>query len=59
MSNYIQILVNIPPKMSVSSFIKYLKGKSVFMIFDRYGNLKRKFGNMHFWPEGYYAVQQL
>ena len=48
-------LVSIPPKMSVSSFMGYLKGKSALMIFDRHANLKYKFGNRHFWSEGYYV----
>ena len=41
--------------MSASSFIGYLKGKSALMIFDRHANLKYKFGNRHFWSEGYYV----
>ena len=32
----------------------YLKGKSELMIFDKHTNLKYKFGNRHFWSEGYY-----
>ncbi len=55
MPDYIQMLVSIPPKMSVSSFMGYLKGKSARMIFYRYANLKYKFGNRHFWSEGYYV----
>ena len=39
--------------MCVSIFMGYLKGKSVLMIFDKYANLKYKFGNGHFWSEGY------
>ena len=53
--DHIHMLVSIPPKMSVSSFMGYLKGKSVLMIFDRHANLKYKFGNRHFWSEGYYV----
>ena len=49
------MLVSIPPKMSVSSFMGYLKGKSALMIFDKHANLKYKFGNRHFWAEGYYV----
>ena len=49
------MLVSIPPKMSVSSFMGYLKGKSALMIFDRHAKLKYKFGNRHFWSEGYYV----
>ena len=47
--------VSIPPQMSVSSFMGYLKGKSALMIFDAHANLKYKFGNRHFWAEGYYV----
>ena len=55
MSDHVHILVSIPPKMSVSSFRGYLKGKSALMMFDRHANLKYKFGNRHFWSEGYYV----
>ena len=47
--------VSIPPKMSVSSFMGYLKGKSTLMIFERHSNLKYKYGNRHFWCNGYYV----
>lgn len=40
MPDHIHMLVSIPPKMSVSSFMGYLKGKSALMIFDRHANLK-------------------
>ena len=55
MSDHVHILVSIPPKMSVSSFMGYLKGKSALMMFDRHANLKYKFGNRHFWSEGYHV----
>lgn len=55
MSDHVHILVSIPPKMSVSSFMGYLKGKSALMMFDKHANLKYKFGNRHFWAEGYYV----
>ena len=55
MSDHVHILVSIPPKMSVSSFMAYLKRKSALMMFDRHANLKYKFGNRHFWSEGYYV----
>jgi len=48
-TDHIHMLVSIPPKMSVSKFMGYLKGKSAMMIFDRHANLKYKFGNRHFW----------
>lgn len=48
------MLLSIPPKISVSGFIGYLKLKSARMIFDKYANLKCEFGNCHFWAEGYY-----
>lgn len=55
MPDHIHLLVSIPPKTSVSSFMGYLKGKSAMMIFDRHSNLKYKFGNRHFWADGYYV----
>lgn len=55
MADHIHLLVDIPPKISVSSFMGYLKGKSAMMIFERHANLKYKFGNRHFWAEGYYV----
>ena len=55
MLNHIHLLVSIYPKTSVSSFMGYLKGKSSMMIFDRYSNLKYKYGNRHFWCRGYYV----
>jgi len=53
--DHVHMLVSIPPKMSVSSFMGYLKGKSSLMIFDRHANLKYKYGNRHFWCRGYYV----
>ena len=53
MPDHVHILVSIPPKIAISSFMGYLKRKSVLMMFERHGNLKYKFGNRHFWAEGY------
>ena len=53
--DHIHLLVSIPPKLSVSSFVGYLKGKSSLMIFDRHANLKYKYGNRKFWCRGYYV----
>lgn len=55
MPDHIHILVKITPKMSISNFMGYLKGKSAMMIFARHGNLKYKFGNNNFWSTGYYV----
>lgn len=55
MPDHVHMLVSIPPKISVSSFMGYLKGKSSLMIFDNHANLKYKFGNRKFWAEGYYV----
>lgn len=55
MSDHVHILVSIPPKMSVSSFMGYLKGKSTLIIFERHANLKYKYGNRAFWCTGYYV----
>ena len=53
--DHIHMLVSIPPKMSVSYAVGYLKGKSSLMIFDRHANLKYKYGNRHFWARGFYV----
>ena len=53
--DHIHMLVTIPPILSASSFMGYLKGKSSLMIFDRHANLKYKYGNRHFWCKGYYV----
>ena len=53
--DHIHMLVSIPPKYSVAQIMGYLKGKSSLMIFEKYANLKYKYGNLHFWCRGYYV----
>ena len=53
--DHIHMLVEIPPKYSVWSFMGYLKGKSALMMFDKHANLKYKLGNRHFREDGYYV----
>ena len=53
--DHIHMLVSIPPNLSVSQFVGYLKGKSSLMIFDRHAQLKYKYGNRHFWCRGYFV----
>ena len=53
--DHIHMLVEIPPKMSVSSFVGFLIGKSSLIIFERHSNLKYKYGNRQFWCHGYYV----
>lgn len=48
-------MVSILPKYSVSQIMGYLKGKSSLMIFEKYANMKYKYGNRHFWCRGYYV----
>ncbi|VJH18377.1 transposase [Streptococcus pneumoniae] len=55
MPDHVHMLVSIPLRLSVSSFMGYLKGKSALMMFDKHANLKYKFGNRQFWAEGYYV----
>ena len=55
MPDHVHLLLSIPPKMSVSNVMGYLKGKSSLMIFERHANLKYKFGNRNFWATGYYV----
>ena len=55
MPDHIHMLVEIPPNQRISDFMGYLKGKSTMIIFERYSNLKYKYGNRHFWCRGYYV----
>ena len=55
MPEHVHLLLSIPPKIAVLTFMGYLKGKSALMMFDKHANLKYKFGNRHFWAEGYYV----
>ena len=53
--DHIHMLVSIPPKYSVAQIMGYIKGMSSLMIFEKYANLKYKYGNRHFWCRGYYV----
>lgn len=53
--DHVHMLVSIPPKVSVSSFMGYLKGKSSLMIYEQYGDMKYKYRNREFWCRGYYV----
>lgn len=53
--DHIHMLIEIPPKMSVSWFMGFLKGKSSLMIYERWGNLKNKYRGREFWCRGYYV----
>ena len=55
MPDHIHMLLSIPPNVSVSSFMGYLKGKSTMMIFERYAKLKYRYGNRHFWNRVYFV----
>ena len=55
MPDHVHMLVSISPRISISSFMGYLKGKSALMMFEKHANLKYKFWNRHFWAEGYYV----
>ena len=53
--DHIHMLVEIPPKISVSSFMGYLKGKSSTILYEKYSELKFKYRNREFWCKGYYV----
>ena len=53
--DHVHMLLSIPPKYSISQVMGYLKGKSSLMIYEKYANLKYKYGNRHFWCHGYYV----
>ena len=53
--DHIHMLLEIPPKISVSNFMGFLKGKSSLMIYEKWGNMKYKYRNRQFWCRGYYV----
>ena len=53
--DHVHLCVSIPPKMSVSSFMGNLKGKSTLMIYDRHPEKQSKW-NKAFWARGYYVA---
>lgn len=53
--DHVHMLLEIPPKMSVSGFMGYLKGKSSLMIYQKWGNMKFKYRNREFWCRGFYV----
>ena len=53
--DHIHMLVEIPPKMSVASFVGYLKGKSSLMVYEKFGDIKFRYRNRQFWCRGYYV----
>ena len=53
--DHIHMLISVPPKYSISQIMGYLKGKSSLMIFEKYANMKYKYGNRHFWCRGIYV----
>ena len=53
--DHIHMLVEVPPKTSVSSFMGYLKGKSSLLIYQKFANMKFKYRNREFWCRGYYV----
>ena len=55
MPDHIHMLVSIPPKLAVSDFVGYHKGKSTLMIFEKHANMKYKYGRRVFWSKGYYV----
>ena len=55
MPDHVHMFLSNSPKIAISTFVGYLKGKSALQMFDKHANLKYKFGNRHFWAEGYYV----
>ena len=53
--DHIHMLVKIPPKLSVASFVGFLKGKSSILIYQKFANMKFKYRNREFWCRGYYV----
>ncbi len=57
MGHHFHKLVSITPKISISSFMGYLKCKTALMIFDKHANLKYKFENRQFGQKDIMSMQ--
>lgn len=57
--DHVHMLVEIPPKVAISSFMGYLKGKSSLMIYEKYPELRYKYRNREFWCRGYYVPYKI
>ena len=53
--DHVHMYVSIPPKLAVSEFMGYLKGKSALMLFDKFPQYRTS-GKKNFWARGYYVV---
>jgi putative transposase len=53
--DHVHMLISIPPKLSISGFMGYLKGKSSVLVYQKYANMKFKYRNREFWCRGYYV----
>ena len=53
--DHVHMLIKVPPKMSISAVMGYLKGKSTLLIFDRHADMKYKYGQRQFWCRGYFV----
>ena len=53
-TDHVHLCVSIPPKLSISDFVGYLKGKSALMIFDKHPEMGNKW-DRSFWARGYYV----
>ena len=54
--DHVHMYMAVPPKLSISDVMAYLKGKSSLMIFDRHPEYRPKWGDRHFWARGYYVT---
>ena len=53
--DHVHLCVSIPPKLSISDFVGYLKGKSALMIYDKHPEIESKW-DRSFWARGYYVT---
>ena len=51
--DHVHLILSIPPKLSVSEVVDFLKGKSAIKIFDRHLESRKRYWGRHFWTKGY------
>ncbi len=54
--DHVHLLLSVPPNISLSKIIQYIKGKSSRKLLQEYESLRKKYWGQHFWARGYFAV---
>jgi putative transposase len=54
--DHVHMLISIPPQLSVSRAVQYLKGKSSHRLLTEFRSLKKRYWGQHLWARGYFVA---